>query len=99
ILARSEGESVLVAVSDTGVGIPTEVGDRIFEPFFRVKGARPQRGQPSSGLGLALARRLVHAHGGEITFTSAPEAGTTFTFSLPVCHVPTPPSRNPVRNA
>ncbi len=79
---RRNGE-VTVSVSDSGVGIPAEVGARIFEPFFRVPGTRAQQGQASTGLGLALTKRLVEAHGGEIWFTSEPESGTTFNVALP----------------
>jgi two-component system OmpR family sensor kinase len=73
---------VVVSVSDTGPGIPVETGDRVFEPFFRVEGTRPQRGQASSGLGLALAKRLVEAHGGTISYESVPGDGTIFRFTL-----------------
>jgi signal transduction histidine kinase len=79
---RREDGFVEVAVSDTGIGIPPEIGERIFEPFFRVAGSEPQRGQASSGLGLALARRLVEAQGGTISYWSD-ERGTTFTFTVP----------------
>jgi signal transduction histidine kinase len=73
-----------VSVSDTGVGIPSEAGDRIFEPFYRVEGTKALRGQASSGLGLALTKRLVEAQAGEITFVSTPDVGTTFTFTVPL---------------
>lgn len=79
--AAREG-SVEISVSDTGVGIPAEVGDRVFEPFYRVPEVQPLRGQASSGLGLALAKRLVDAQGGSIGFTSTPGRGTTFTVRL-----------------
>jgi signal transduction histidine kinase len=80
--SRRNGE-VTVSVRDSGVGIPADVGARIFEPFFRVPGTKAQRGQASTGLGLALTKRLVEAHGGEIWFTSDPDAGTTFNVTLP----------------
>jgi two-component system sensor histidine kinase/response regulator len=75
---------VEVSVSDTGVGIPPEAGDLIFEPFFRVKGTRSQRGEASTGLGLALTRRLVEAQGGSITYESEPGVGTTVRFTVPI---------------
>jgi signal transduction histidine kinase len=84
VSASARNGSVVVSVSDTGVGIPPEAGELIFEPFFRVPGTKAQRGQASSGLGLALAKRIVEAQGGKITFESRPEAGTTFTFTLPL---------------
>jgi signal transduction histidine kinase len=80
---RAKGK-MRVSVTDTGVGIPPEAADRIFEPFFRVKGTEPQAGQASSGLGLALTRRLVEAQGGEIDYESEIRKGTTFTFTVPV---------------
>lgn len=84
VLGASNGDGrVTVTVTDTGVGIPPEVGDRIFEPFFRVKGTRTQRAQPSSGLGLAVTHRLVEAQGGSIAYESVVGRGTTFTLSLP----------------
>lgn len=80
--ARAVNGGVEVSVSDTGVGIPPAAAERIFEPFYRVPGTEAARGQPSSGLGLALTKRLVEAHEGEIWFTSKPKKGTTFTFKL-----------------
>ena len=84
VRAARSGKKVRVAVTDTGVGIPAEAGDRIFEPFFRVKGTEAQGGQASTGLGLALTRRLVEAQGGKIEYESEPDRGTTFTFTVPV---------------
>lgn len=83
VTAAAAGSTVEILVTDTGVGIPPEEGDRLFEPFYRVKGTRTQNGQPSSGLGLALAKRLVEAQGGFLRFDSTPGAGTTFIVGLP----------------
>ena len=77
-------EVVEIAITDTGVGIPPEAGDLIFEPFFRVKGTRSQRGEASTGLGLALTRRLVEAQGGSIAYESEPGVGTTVRFTVPI---------------
>jgi signal transduction histidine kinase len=82
ITAGSRNGSVEVSVADNGLGIPPDVGDRIFEPFFRVSGAKPFRGQASSGLGLAVAKRFVEAQGGHISFTARPEGGTVFSVVL-----------------
>lgn len=81
--AAANNGSVEISVSDTGIGIPPEAGARIFEPFFRVEGAKTQGGQPSSGLGLAVTKRLVEAHGGAIAFESRQGRGTRFHFKLP----------------
>lgn len=80
-VAASNGR-VELSVTDSGPGIPREVGNRIFEPFYRVPGIRTQRGEPATGLGLALSKRLVEAQGGKISFESRRGRGTTFTVSL-----------------
>jgi signal transduction histidine kinase len=80
--AAARNGNVVVSVSDTGVGIPAEARENMFEPFYRVKGIAAQRGQASSGLGLALTRRLVEAQGGKINYESEVGAGSTFTFTL-----------------
>ena len=69
--------SVELSISDDGPGIPAEITDRIFNPFFTTK---PQ----GSGLGLAIVRKIVDAHDGRIDVATAAGRGTTFTFSLPV---------------
>lgn len=82
VTAVPKGRRVQVAVADTGVGVPEDIGERIFEPFYRVEGTHPQKGQASSGLGLALTKRLVEAHGGRIWYERTSD-GTTFLFTLP----------------
>ncbi|MBV8982769.1 MAG: HAMP domain-containing histidine kinase [Acidimicrobiia bacterium] len=84
VWARERDDLVEVVVSDTGRGIPTKVGEKVFEPYYRVKGSKAQGNQASTGLGLALTKRLVEAHGGRIWFESKPKAGTTFYFTLPL---------------
>ena len=74
---------IRLTVADTGVGIPEEVGDRIFEPFYRAPGVRTQHGEPASGLGLALARKLLEAHGGTLEYEARPGGGTVFTARVP----------------
>jgi signal transduction histidine kinase len=73
---------VEVSVSDTGVGIPKGTGDRVFDPFYQVPGNKAQKGQASTGLGLALTKQLVEAHGGTIWYHSSAREGTTFAFTL-----------------
>jgi len=74
---------VAVAVTDTGSGIPPEYLPRIFEKFVQVPNA-PSGG---AGLGLAISKRIVEAHGGQIGVRSEVGRGTTFTFTLPVAGV------------
>ena len=71
---------VFISVKDTGCGISPRDLPRIFERFFRSDQSRSQSG---IGLGLSLARAIVRAHGGEITVTSTPNQGSTFTATLP----------------
>ncbi len=71
----------LVAVRDTGVGIPTSALPRIFERFYRVDPAR-SRAEGGTGLGLAIVRHLVHAMGGEVWAESELGQGTTVFFTL-----------------
>jgi signal transduction histidine kinase len=80
--ARDEPNSVRVTVADTGPGISPEYLQEVFDDFFRV----PQKGDSSegAGLGLAIARRLVHAHRGKIWVESEPGAGSKFCFLLPL---------------
>ncbi len=70
-----------LAVGDTGVGIPADQLDRIFERFEQVAGTAQQFG--GTGLGLAISRRLARQMGGEITVESRPGEGSTFTVTLP----------------
>jgi signal transduction histidine kinase len=81
---------VLIEVADTGVGIPPELGDAVYEPFMRVRGTRTQRGEASTGLGLALVRMLVDAIGARISYRSTPGEGTTFAVELRLADQPRP---------
>jgi signal transduction histidine kinase len=78
---RQNGEAV-VSVEDDGPGIPPDVGDRIFEPFFRIEDGLA-RSVPGAGLGLSISRGFIEAHGGRIWLE--PEAPPTrIAFSLPL---------------
>lgn len=74
--------SVLVAVHDSGAGIPAEAMPHIFERFYRADRAR-SRSQGGTGLGLAIARRLAEALGGNLTAANHPQGGAVFTLFLP----------------
>ncbi len=69
-------DAVELVMSDTGSGIPAEHVDRIFDPFFTLKAG-------GHGLGLALVRKIVYAHGGQITVKSVEGQGTTFSLTIP----------------
>ncbi len=78
VSGREEGNDLVLSVKDDGPGMPPEVRDRVFTPFFTTKG--PGRGM---GLGLTIVRRVVDAHGGALHLTTAPGAGTEFVVRLP----------------
>jgi PAS domain S-box-containing protein len=76
-----DGDDVVLHVQDTGIGIPPEIADRVFEQVFTTQSVGRGTGQ-----GLAVAYSLIHErHAGSITFTSEPGVGTTFTVRLPRC--------------
>jgi two-component system, NtrC family, sensor histidine kinase KinB len=76
----ADGERARFVVRDTGEGIPQEHAARIFEKFYRVPSTAHTGG---AGLGLAIVREIVTAHGGQIEVSSPPGKGATFTFTLP----------------
>jgi signal transduction histidine kinase len=77
---RHDGE-VRVSVRDEGLGIPSDQQERIFTKFFR--GDAAATGITGTGLGLAVSREIVEAHGGRIGFDSDPGTGSTFWIELP----------------
>jgi len=81
--ARPNGNSVQVSVKDTGVGIAEKDQQAVFEEFRQVGGDYTTK-QEGTGLGLALTRRFVELHGGNISVESAPGKGSMFTFTLPL---------------
>ncbi|HYK90859.1 MAG TPA: ATP-binding protein [Acidobacteriota bacterium] len=74
-----EGDTVRIAMRDTGKGIPSELQSRIFDPGFTTKGEAG-----GTGLGLAISRRIVQQHGGSINVESSEGNGATFTIVLPI---------------
>jgi signal transduction histidine kinase len=84
--ARHIGEpnSVQISVSDTGSGIPAEDQKHIFDEFGRTRRRSADHSNHGAGLGLAITRRVVEAHGGEIKVKSQLGKGSTFVITLPV---------------
>ncbi len=91
-LAQSDDDAV-VSVTDTGSGIPEEALSRVWDRFFRVDPSRERRGG-GVGLGLAIVRAIVEAHGGTVVITSTVGVGTVVKMTFPL--VPTMPKRAPI---
>jgi PAS domain S-box-containing protein len=85
ITTALEADSVVVRIKDDGEGIPPELIDRIFDPFFSTRTV-----YEGSGLGLGIAYQIVKSHGGEIDVDSAPGEGTCFHVRLPAPHPDSP---------
>lgn len=79
--ARGAGSGVVIEVADEGHGISPEQLAHVFDRFYRADESRSGRG--GAGLGLAIAKEIVEAHGSAIDVTSSPDTGTTFRFELP----------------
>ena len=79
VVTRREGDQVVIAISDTGGGIPEELKSRIFEPFFTTK----EVGK-GTGLGLSISYDIIKKHNGSIEVESEVGVGTTFTIKLPI---------------
>lgn len=82
ITVAEEGDDICVGVHDTGVGIPADKLETVFEAFFQVEGSQ-SRIYGGTGLGLAISRQLARAMGGDLTVKSALGKGSTFSLSLP----------------
>jgi signal transduction histidine kinase len=83
VTMETEAASVVLVVSDTGIGVPPDEQARIFEEFYRASNARRIE-RDGDGLGLSLVKRVVELHGGTIGFESQPDCGTTFRIVLPL---------------
>lgn len=77
LATRFDDETIRITVEDTGTGIPDEVLNKIFEPYFTTK-------IDGTGLGLTMVYKVVKGHGGDITVQSRPSLGTRFTVQLPI---------------
>jgi signal transduction histidine kinase len=83
VTAHHAGAFARVEIRDTGIGLSAEQQAQLFTPFFRAQ-RRGKDHAGGTGLGLVITRLLVELHGGQITVSSAPDQGSTFSFSLPV---------------
>lgn len=84
VSAEHREDDVVVTVSDTGIGIPADRIDRVFQSFAQADGSTA-RTYGGTGLGLTITRRLVELHGGKISLESVEGEGTRVNFSLPCC--------------
>lgn len=73
---------VLISISDTGIGLPPERADKVFDAFFTTK---PQ----GTGMGLSISRSIIESHGGRLWATCNSDRGATFQFTLPAEHAAT----------
>ena len=89
VSARVESTHALVEVEDDGPGFPPQDADRLFDKFYRASGG------PGAGLGLAIARAIVTAHGGRIWAEPRTPTGASFRFTLPLGDAPPPPPPPP----
>ena len=83
VTGRTDGDAVVVEVTDTGMGIPEAEQQALFARFFRASNAIRQA-VPGTGLGLAIVATIVDNHAGHIEVRSVEKAGTTVTVRLPV---------------
>ncbi len=82
-IERADADTLRLAVSDTGVGIPADDLARLFDKYEQAR-SRATRGEKGTGLGLYITKQLVELHGGEITVESQVGQGSTFSFTLPI---------------
>ena len=82
IRAEADNDRVTISVADRGPGIPDTEQQIIFDKFYR--GAKERNHTKGTGMGLAIAREILYAHGGDIWIRSTPQAGSEFSFSLPI---------------
>jgi signal transduction histidine kinase len=83
LTAEISGDLVQIRVQDTGMGIPQDQVEKVFEPFHQVD-ASNKRGIGGTGLGLAISREIIEAHGGSLTASSVEGEGSVFLLTLPI---------------
>ncbi len=81
--ARDEDGNIRIDIIDTGIGIPAEELDNVFDEFFRATNAKKSE-KDGTGLGLSLVKQIVERHGGKLSVASEERSGSTFTILLPV---------------
>jgi len=89
LLAQPEGATIRVCVQDDGPGLPSGLEQKLFDKFSR---GNSESTTPGVGLGLAICRSIVEAHGGQITASNRQPHGAAFCFTLPVSQMPALPS-------
>jgi len=94
VSAQRQGEMLVLAVKDTGIGIPEDALERIFEAFQQVDGSTTRR-YGGTGLGLSISRQLARLLGGDIQLESTLGEGSTFTVTLPLRYEAAPPAGEP----
>lgn len=82
VATHRDGDSVLISVSDQGIGMTKDEVKRLFQKFYRTERAE-KSGIQGTGIGLSIVKEIVTLHGGSISVDSAPDQGSTFTISLP----------------
>ncbi|HSM45818.1 MAG TPA: ATP-binding protein, partial [Acidimicrobiia bacterium] len=93
VTVSRDGREAVIAVADTGEGIPTRDVERVFERFYRVDNAR-SRATGGTGLGLSIVKHVAERHGGSVSLESRLGAGSTFTVRVPVDEESSAPTDN-----
>jgi signal transduction histidine kinase len=81
VSVKTSGSNVIISVADTGIGIPPELKDNIFDPYTKAR-RHGTAGEKTTGLGMSIVKKIVEQHGGSIWFESEPGNGTTFFIKL-----------------